>query len=411
MGIVALVALRITIGWHFFYEGVWKIANQDEFSAKPFLAMSKGPAAPMYHMMLPDFDGRQRLALEHVTEEQGAQTELTEEAVAEWRTAWAELNTALCEEGLPRETFVVPAVANFENTKSCNCPGPCDCPDRWVTSPVYEDAWAEFKKQFDAAYDLDEWQQKKADLAFTEYVLSLRQYCSDTEDDIVAHFGSLDRHESAIKAGTNKADHQKERNFSGTMKLRGEANGFIAELDGLTEEMQAGMYRMVPAEQLAAKGRQPSIVLSTNKLPVSVPFVESRMAWLDMSVTYGLTAIGLCLILGFCSRLAALGGAAFLVNVLLTQPPIPTIFPHAPAVVGHALIVDKNFVEMMALGLIIVLPAGRFAGLDFFLYQFLGKRVEKMYTKKIEEPAAGGHGVPAPKSKELGVTESEKAEK
>ena len=57
-----LIVLRVTIGWHFFYEGVWKIVNADQFSATPFLTMAKGPAAPLFYAMVYDIDGRQRLA-------------------------------------------------------------------------------------------------------------------------------------------------------------------------------------------------------------------------------------------------------------------------------------------------------------------------------------------------------------
>ena len=64
---------------------------------------------------------------------------------------------------------------------------------------------------------------------------------------------------------------------------------------------------------------------------------------------------------------------AFLVSVLLTQPPWPTIFPHAPPVVGHALIVDKNFVEMVAMLVLATTAVGRWGGLDFFNHRWLVK--------------------------------------
>ena len=57
------MALRLTIGWHFFYEGVWKITNSDKFSAAPFLTNAKGPAAPLFYAMIPDINGEKRLAL------------------------------------------------------------------------------------------------------------------------------------------------------------------------------------------------------------------------------------------------------------------------------------------------------------------------------------------------------------
>ena len=51
--VVMLVLLRVAIGWHFLYEGVWKISHADKFSAEPFLSQAKGPAAPLFYAMLP----------------------------------------------------------------------------------------------------------------------------------------------------------------------------------------------------------------------------------------------------------------------------------------------------------------------------------------------------------------------
>ena len=59
--VIMLVVLRLSLGCHFLYEGVWKITHADEFSAEPFLTQAKGPAAPLFYSMVPDLDGRQRL--------------------------------------------------------------------------------------------------------------------------------------------------------------------------------------------------------------------------------------------------------------------------------------------------------------------------------------------------------------
>ena len=59
--VVALVALRLALGCHFLYEGLWKIRHRDEFSAAPFLTQAKGPLAGLFYAMATDLDGRQRL--------------------------------------------------------------------------------------------------------------------------------------------------------------------------------------------------------------------------------------------------------------------------------------------------------------------------------------------------------------
>ncbi|MEA3227253.1 MAG: hypothetical protein U9Q07_14990 [Planctomycetota bacterium] len=57
--------------------------------------------------------------------------------------------------------------------------------------------------------------------------------------------------------------------------------------------------------------------------------------------------------------------------------------PPAPAVVGHAMVIDKNFVEMVALLALATLPVGRWGGLDYFLYHWLGRPIQKYFNKSV----------------------------
>ena len=59
--VALLVALRLGLGCHFLYEGVWKIRHHDEFTAEPFLTQAKGPLSGIFYAMLDDIDGRRRL--------------------------------------------------------------------------------------------------------------------------------------------------------------------------------------------------------------------------------------------------------------------------------------------------------------------------------------------------------------
>ena len=81
--------------------------------------------------------------------------------------------------------------------------------------------------------------------------------------------------------------------------------------------------------------------------------------------------------LGFCTPLAALGGAAFMCFVVMTQPAFPGIYPPDPPIVGHALLVNKDFVEMVALLVVAATGAGRWGGLDFFLGRWFSARKAK----------------------------------
>ena len=57
---MAIVALRVGIGLHFYLEGATKLRDERPFSAG-FLAGAKGPLAPMYKQMVWDADGLYRL--------------------------------------------------------------------------------------------------------------------------------------------------------------------------------------------------------------------------------------------------------------------------------------------------------------------------------------------------------------
>ena len=68
------------------------------------------------------------------------------------------------------------------------------------------------------------------------------------------------------------------------------------------------------------EGREESLKLALHALveePAAPPLDWNPLGWtriqqINFAVTYGLTAIGACLLLGFCTRLAALGGAGFM---------------------------------------------------------------------------------------------------
>jgi uncharacterized membrane protein YphA (DoxX/SURF4 family) len=136
--------------------------------------------------------------------------------------------------------------------------------------------------------------------------------------------------------------------------------GWLSELDAMTEGFKAGLWRLLDEDQRALG--YPGLGWNPLEWP--------RGEQINFAVTYGLTAIGLCLMLGFFTPLAALGGAAFMAFVVATQPSWPTIYPPAPPVVGHALLINKDFVEMVALLVVATTPVGRWGGLDFFLHRW-----------------------------------------
>jgi uncharacterized membrane protein YphA (DoxX/SURF4 family) len=95
--------------------------------------------------------------------------------------------------------------------------------------------------------------------------------------------------------------------------------------------------------------------VTTADLSLSPP---GHLALVDKVVTYWILAVGVCLVLGLFARTAALGGAAFLLAVIVTQPPW----------VEGAQPVYYQLVEMLALVALATTAVGRWGGLDFFLH-------------------------------------------
>ncbi|MCL2305899.1 MAG: hypothetical protein FWC43_11200 [Planctomycetaceae bacterium] len=328
IAVILFVVLRLSIGWHFFYEGLHKLNPRNEFSAKGFLGLAKGPTAELYYRMLPDLHGFVRLDIE------------------------------------PKED-----VKPFEYV---NSEGKPETVDKLPTLPVYEKAWTNFKNSFIARHNLNENQKKEIDAIFGQYIRSLREYAAEIEVPVREYEKSYDRFLAEVAKKTNDAPHQRQRNWDGEMGYRAEGETWIAELDKKGSGLQSAFGRVVSSE---LGGNPRKLVTDPEKPSVPVPFFKSHMQMLDLGVTIALTAIGFCMLLGFCNRLACLGAAAFLFNVVLSQFPWPGIYPPLPDMIGHFLFVSKDFVEMVACLLLASVPAGRWGGLDFFLYHCGGKKI------------------------------------
>jgi thiosulfate dehydrogenase [quinone] large subunit len=93
----------------------------------------------------------------------------------------------------------------------------------------------------------------------------------------------------------------------------------------------------------------------------------------DLITMWGLTAVGLLLVLGLFTRLASLGAIGFILLFYLCNPPFVGYFYSIPSE-GSYLIVNKNLVELGALLVILVSGSGRFAGLDRIVHGLIGRR-------------------------------------
>ncbi len=324
LAVVALVALRLGLGCHFLYEGVWKIDHRDQFTSEPFLTQAKGPLAGLFYAMVPDIHGRNRLRLET-----GKEDNL--QIIDEISKRWEDIRDEFVEYYRPADPSDEEAIAKHE----------------------------QFEREADRTLEL--------------FRTRLEKYLSLNVDEIRAYFDALERFENDEER-SHAAPFQKRRRWERMFELRQEAAAWISDIEAQERTLENTLYGLLDEDQ--KKLDHPPETWN--------PFRWNRMEQIDFAVTYGLTAIGLCLILGLFTPLAALGGAGFMCFVVMTQPAFPGIYPPADPILGHALLVNKDFIEMLALLAIAAVPAGRWGGLDFFLrrwYEAYRRRKENKKNK------------------------------
>jgi uncharacterized membrane protein YphA (DoxX/SURF4 family) len=287
--------------------------------------------------MLPDIDGRQRLQAELSVKVKDGVERVKDEPLAR---RWDDI----------RQQFL-----------DCYRPG----------KNADEAAKADFQRLEESARQVYE---KNRDAA--------QQYLTDALPDIKVHFEALARFDEgdvgeAGKEPAENAAFQKERRWKEMQKLRSEVKVWLDELQSREQSYRQSLQALIEKPE-----DQKDEVFSEGWNPLR----WSRIEQINFAVTYGLTAIGLCLMLGLCTRLAALGGAMFMLFVVCTQPAWPGIYPPDLPQIGHALLVNKDFVEMLSLLVIAATPAGRWGGLDWFVYNLVGKPFcSKIFCRKKTE--------------------------
>lgn len=111
--------------------------------------------------------------------------------------------------------------------------------------------------------------------------------------------------------------------------------------------------------------------LADSQGPLSGLFIwlasdPGRLTVVDMLNQWGLTLIGLGMILGVFSRFATCMAAVLLTLYYLGTPPWPGIESTAPAE-GSYLIVNKTLIELAAVIVLWLFPTGRQVGFDAYL--------------------------------------------
>ena len=395
VSITLIVLLRLSIGWQFLYEGLWKIntlSTPTPWSAEGYLKNAQGPLRNTFRNMTGDpndldwldkdkvaakwDDWSSRFAAHYqMDEKQQADLSKLLNGAADYRVELVALPEGVT---IPKE---LAKAAKFDaKAKRLICPG-----DWRMLAKEREGLLALAKVEEDASEA-----KQKSVKAYRDAVLVLYNRATDpksmsikdrlsvaivgnnaaTDPSVTertfALFGNPPRdvkvyHEKIAEYDANLAKAKKQsamhfpqehlqKQWNELQQLRGKLVGPVKALEA---ELKVSAQKLLTPDQLA-------------RGPVRLP--STPVDRINQQTIYGLTILGTLLLIGLGTRFAAMGGAVMLTMFYLAMPPWPGV-PEAPGP-EHSFIVNKNFIEVMALLAIAALPTGQWFGLDRLCSKF-----------------------------------------
>lgn len=303
--VIAVVALRLATGWHFFNEGVKKL--DPSFTSQWFLRSAKGPLVPVFKEIVAGPHGALKLL------------------------------------GSPRERDSVPA-------------DEADAESWGAWADQIEENWT---RGLERVSGLSSEQRETAGKLTADAIETFRVYLSNEKDAI-----SDLRHEAWR-----------------VEQWRGEASSdgyppYLAErIAAKEQEVWSGMQGWFAAVNEAEASLVEGVAaIAGDAGPTGIRRVESAFAErstlrsIDRLVAAVVLGSGVCLFLGLLTPVAAVVAAGFLLSVMATQP---------PWVAGaDTTYFFYQLVEVVALLLLAVAGAGRWAGLDRLLFGRATTRVD-----------------------------------
>ena len=365
LAFVALIALRLMIGFHFYREGTTKLVDGD-FTAEYFLSGARGPLAPLFHQMLDDADGSKRLCVEQTwadeTNVEGEPAEVTPVSMTKnRREKKVEINTeltfSLWEDQLERagsyyklgDLELAKRISQRREELEARI-----LEARASQNPSIDTAeLGRLRAEDEQSILIIRRQEKMADEILETHKDLLTEWLTDNRTEIISHYQQADRLDGFDRDGENRkkvatyvtsisdqvTEIGKDRN-----KVMA---GWKSEVGAIWDSYEAQIRNLAVDEQAEKEAFELHRPFDQDQSMLKV--VNMCLPWFD-------TIIGVLLILGLFTRIAAIAGAGFLASVVATQPPwIP----------GTTDTIYQS-IELFGLLVLFATCAGRFGGLDFF---------------------------------------------
>jgi uncharacterized membrane protein YphA (DoxX/SURF4 family) len=207
-------------------------------------------------------------------------------------------------------------------------------------------------------YGFDGEQQKKAGDLLSETQKTAEDWFQspDNRERVKKYLDELAEVE-AIERNPAALSYEIENARADRKVAEADRKALVREVDAWTTGLRDGLIKIARPEQSKEAGEY-------------VPPM-TQLQQIDLLTMWGLSAVGLCMMLGLFTPLASLGGAAYLLSFYLSMPPWPGL-PEG-ITEGHYRYVNKNLIEMIACLVLASTPNGLWIGLDALLFGWIGR--------------------------------------
>jgi len=415
IAILLLVLLRMSIGWQFLYEGLWKratLSTPDPWTSEGYLKNAQGPLRDYFRNMTGDPDDLKWLDYDGVSQrwytwrdrfvkfyglddaQQKTLNTLLDGSAAEdtpanelppavtTRAALAELPAGVTDKAIERFSVTYDA-----GKKELTATGPLlpseeaglralvEAPEKSLS-----DAEKGFLRSVDRLVASSRQLSLRHRLAAQlrgnpenvgvtgrknksgSFDITMGTIASDEagEQANVVRYGKIQEFKDLVQdyndsVSRAKMDFQTDHANMLAKKVAIMRAELVAPVKALDKDLKTSAVNLLKPEQLA-RG--------------AFPNTDSPLAKSDSQVMWGLIVLGVLLILGLATRVAAILGAVMLMMFYMVMPPWPGV-PQLPGP-EHSFIVNKNMIEAIALLAIAALPTGSWFGIDALFSKFCG---------------------------------------
>jgi uncharacterized membrane protein YphA (DoxX/SURF4 family) len=338
--VVALVLLRLVIGWHFFGEGGEKLKYsrhsghwQMVFSAEGFLNQAHGPLGRWYRSQTPDDHGYRELLA--VPRENVAPTVEQSAERSQWQAEYNRRRADAEKAGGEVPVEFPPSAPHHD----------------WAERIAAD--WRTIRDDIKAVPGLDEEQKKAADEALSERLQQVADYLASEEQPIAEYqheLWRLNNWQTASEAG--ELPFHDERIATKAGETKSQPMAWVNRVREIEGAFRDDLRDIPTAEQRATE----ATATAYNKALTDSR--EESLRIVNLVVTGLILGVGICLLLGFFTRLASIAGALFLLSVIASQPPwLPDSVPTM-----------QHCIEFAGLLVLAGTGAGRWMGLDYFTW-------------------------------------------